>query len=126
VENKNEPLKNAPLKNAQTSTSQPHKMPATGVQGVFETIEQNIIKETNSWQRRLKRRHRMLYALFTFIGVMLLWYGFWTLISEIPILNNPYLASVLGFVILLVLHQFYDNMVSAGDRRIKKPTKKKN
>ena len=92
--------------------------------GKLEGFEHAVIKETHQFQRKLQRHHRMIYALLTFIGIVFLWYGVWTLISEIPGLDNPYLAIGIGLVILLVLGQFYDSMVSAGDRRMRKPIPK--
>jgi hypothetical protein len=74
-------------------------------------IEEKIADESKRIRNLLRRRYRMLYALVAFLGVSLLWYGMWTIISEWPIISNPYIASALGILILLVLGVFFKNTI---------------
>jgi hypothetical protein len=90
------------------------KKPATELDSLryrIEALEETAIKRARRKQRFFNKHYPLLYAFFAFIGVMLLWYGAWTIISVIPIISNPYVASGLGLVILLILGQFYNNLI---------------
>jgi len=77
----------------------------------IELLAKKIGKEEELAVRKLKRRHKFLYVLCAFLGINLIWYSFWTLISDIPVINNPYVAGTLGILILFALGKFYDNLV---------------
>lgn len=77
----------------------------------LEGLNKEVEQKTKASVNKLKRRHKFLYVLIAFLGVNLIWYSFWTLISEIPVVNNPYVAGVLGIIILLAFSKFYDNLV---------------
>mgnify|MGYP000001573173 CR=1 FL=1 len=71
----------------------------------IEAVETLIMNKS----KKLKRRHKALFALLVFIGAVFLWYGMWTIVSEIPIINNPYIATVLGLIILFATGMYYEN-----------------
>lgn len=76
-----------------------------------EKFNKKAEQEITTSVTKLKKRHKLIYILIAFLGVNLIWYSFWTLISEIPVINNPYVAGVLGVLILLAFSKFYDNLV---------------
>jgi hypothetical protein len=75
----------------------------------IESAEAILSEHSKQMMRRLKRRHRMAFATLVFTGVSFLWYGVWTIISDIPILNNPYIATVIGVIILVGTGMYYEN-----------------
>ena len=77
----------------------------------LKPIDHTISQDDKKFRRKLKRSHKIVYVLLTFIGVTMVWYSFWTIISEIPVLNNPYICGSIGIVILAILGQFYDNLI---------------
>jgi len=77
----------------------------------LEVLERETLKIGEKKQKLFARRFPLLYAFCAFVGLLFVWYGFWTLISTIPILGNPYVSSILGIVILIILGQFYNNMI---------------
>lgn len=74
-----------------------------------DSAEALLTDHSKQMMRRLKRRHRMAFASLVFIGVSFLWYGVWTIISDIPILSNPYIATVIGVIILVGTGMYYEN-----------------
>lgn len=74
-----------------------------------ESAESIVTDHTQKMMKRLKRRHRMVFATLVFSGVAFLWYGVWTIISDIPILSNPYISTVLGVIILIATNMYYEN-----------------
>jgi len=74
-----------------------------------DSAEALFAEHSKKIMRRLKRRHRMAFATLVFLGVSFLWYGAWTIISDIPILNNPYIATVIGVIILVGTGMYYEN-----------------
>ena len=61
--------------------------------------------------RQFKLHHRMIFAFIVFVGVVLLWSGVWDLVSMIPIVNDPYVSTGLGLVILIVTGTYYNNTI---------------
>jgi len=45
-----------------------------------------------------------------FLGVVLIWYGVWDIVGVIPILKNPYVAAMVGIVILALTGTFYKKL----------------
>ena len=72
----------------------------------FEELEDNI----KSLQKRLRFRHKVIYALLGFIGVVMAWRGFWRLLNEIPLLENSIVCLVAGISILLVTGAFFKEL----------------
>ena len=77
----------------------------------LEDLEKKSEKAIKKEQKHFARRFPMLYAFCAFVGLLFCWYGFWTIISATPIIGNPYVSSAIGIIILLVLGQFYNNMI---------------
>lgn len=72
------------------------------VENVVFTDEQKVVK-------KFKFHHKVIFAFIVFLGAVLLWYGVWTIVSDIPIISNPYIATILGFIVLLATGAYYDN-----------------
>ena len=73
-------------------------------------VAEHIMGDINEkLMRKLKRRHHAIFAFVVFIGAVFLWYGIWTIISEIPIISNPYIATILGIIILFATGMYYEN-----------------
>src|SRR5581483_9203054 len=85
----------------------------------FQTSEKSYIK-------KLKLRHKVIFAFIVFFGINLLWYGMWGLVEEIPFLNIPVISLIIGSIILIVTGFFYENMVSTnfGKKLSKKKDKR--
>lgn len=80
----------------------------------FKKLEnelQTISHKEQVWLHKLKKRHKFIFALLVFFGVILLWAGAWQLISLIPYLNQPVVSVIAGVVILLALGYFYENVL---------------
>jgi hypothetical protein len=75
----------------------------------LKSIEDLLGNENKRFMRKLKRRHRIIFAMLVFIGAVFLWYGIWTIISEVPVINNPYISTILGMIILLATGMYYNN-----------------
>lgn len=75
----------------------------------IKNMEQQLIKKDQKIVRKLKMHHKILFAAIVFTGVVFLWYGAWSLISELPWLNNPFIALGIGVVLLLGTGMYYRN-----------------
>lgn len=69
----------------------------------LEQLHHVLLAEIKSFRNRFERKFSMLFLLVVFLGITLVWYGFWTIISDVPIISNPYVSLGVGLVILLVL-----------------------
>ena len=75
----------------------------------LKSVEGLLGTENKRLMRKLKRRHRIIFAMLVFTGAVFLWYGIWTIISEVPVISNPYIATILGTIILLATGMYYNN-----------------
>ncbi len=75
----------------------------------IENIEKIILEHNKKSIRNFKFHHKALFAAIVFIGVVFLWYGLWTIVSDIPILNNPYVAVGIGLALLFATGKYYNN-----------------
>ncbi len=82
-----------------------------GVEKKLEEFHHETLAEIKEFRRRFDKRYHLLYIFVAFIGLTLVWYAIWTIVSEIPVISNPYVAGVLGFAILLLLGKFFDRIV---------------
>jgi hypothetical protein len=106
MENKSEKIK----KNEQhTATTQQEK--STHLESPLQRLKQRLINKTQEWRKKFSRRHHYLYIFIAFIGVTMVWYAVWDIISETPIINNPWVAGGIGLAILLILGKFFDRLV---------------
>ena len=77
----------------------------------LKKLEQKAIKKTHQWRYKFNKKHHFLYVFIAFIGLTMVWYAVWTIISDIPIINNPYVSGGLGLLILLILGKFFNRIV---------------
>ena len=77
----------------------------------LENFEHEALVQIKEFRRKFDQRFHLVYIFAAFTGVILVWYALWTIISEIPIIENPYVAGGLGIAILLVLGKFFDRLV---------------
>ncbi len=77
----------------------------------IEELHKEGLIELKSFRRKFDRRFHLLYIFLAFTGVTLVWYGLWTIISDIPVISNPYVAGAMGLAILLLLGRFFDRLV---------------
>lgn len=75
----------------------------------IKNIEQQLVKNNKKIMKKFKLRHKIIFAAVVFFGAVLLWYGLWSLISEIPFLNNPFVSIGVGLGLLLGTGMYYDN-----------------
>ena len=64
------------------------------------SIGRRVAEDVISLQKDFKYFHKFLYVMCIFIGVILSWYGAWNIVAMIPVLKNPFVATVCGMVIL--------------------------
>jgi len=74
---------------------------------VRKDIGMEVIDDVVEVQKNFKLHHKVLYTLSIFIGVVLVWYGLWDIVPMVPVLNNPFVATVCGFTILVVTGTFF-------------------
>lgn len=77
----------------------------------LEKLEKVAHGKAEKWRKNFDRRHHYIYIFIAFIGVTMVWYAVWTVVSELPILNNPWVAGGVGLAILLMLGKFFDRLV---------------
>ncbi|MGH7195424.1 MAG: hypothetical protein ACREGA_01450 [Candidatus Saccharimonadales bacterium] len=53
-------------------------------------------------RKNLKLHHKALFIALVFVGLNFCWFGVWTTIEQIPILNNPLVAIVVGVILLML------------------------
>ena len=75
----------------------------------LEAVENIVFEGNKKMVRKFKFHHKAIFAFIVFVGAVFLWYGVWTIISDIAIVNNPYVATVIGLIILLATGMYYDN-----------------
>ncbi len=51
-------------------------------------------------RKDLQFHHKILFVTLVFIGLVLCWYGVWSLVGEIPVIKNPLVALIVGVLIL--------------------------
>lgn len=76
-----------------------------------EVIETLVFKE-KIYMTRFKAHHKIMFAFVVFFAINLLWYGMWDIVSEIPILSNPFVALITGAIILIGTGYLYENLIS--------------
>lgn len=104
----------------QNTIENPTKTPETNPEynAKLESLEKQLARfeleallQLKEFRRKFDRRFHLLYTLIAFIGITLVWYAVWTIVSDIPIISNPYVAGALGLIILLLLGKFFDRLV---------------
>lgn len=73
----------------------------------IKVIEEQLAKRNRIMMKKFRIHHKILFSTIVFIGFVLIWYGVWTIISSIPILDNPYIATGLGMILLLATGMYY-------------------
>lgn len=97
------------------------------VSGVLNGVKDKLIyiqSKESKYMDSLKLRHKITFAFLVFFAINLLWYGMWEIVSTLPILSNPYLALIIGGIILIGTGYFYENLISVNFN--KRTRKKKN
>lgn len=82
-----------------------------------------IIAREKRYFRRLKLHHKIIFAFLVFFGINLLWYGMWEIVSDIPFLNNPFVALCLGSIILIATGYLHETLISSDYKNQEKKTK---
>ena len=73
-------------------------------------LSEKMTGEINRFDQNLKLHHKIIYGTLVFLGVVLIWYGLWDIVGMIPILKNPYVATVAGIIILALTGTFYKKL----------------
>lgn len=79
------------------------RKPRAGV----KRFEENISNGLGIMRNDLKFHHKVIYALLVFLGLVLVWYGLWSIISIIPVLNKPFVALATGIIVLVLTGAFF-------------------
>jgi len=62
-------------------------------------------------QKDIKLYHKIIYLVLIFLGLVFTWYGTWTLIARIPIVQNPVVALVVGILMLSFTGTLYQELI---------------
>ena len=82
------------------------RKPGVGVTRLGESTE----KWLGTFRNNLKFHHKVIYALMIFLGLVLVWYGLWSIISVIPVLNKPFVALAAGITVLALTGAFFKEL----------------
>jgi hypothetical protein len=88
-----------------------------------KTMFRKLGKKEKDYMDDFKYRHKITFAFIVFFAINLVWYGMWTIVSDLPILRDPVVSLVLGAIILIATGYFYENMISANLNRKRKKKK---
>ncbi len=98
-------------KETSPSSEPNHHVRIEALEKQLETLEHEALVQLKEFRRKFDQRFHLLYIFTAFTGITLVWYALWAIISEIPIVNNPFVAGALGLAILLILGRFFDRLV---------------
>ncbi|MDT8285167.1 MAG: hypothetical protein RQ767_06535 [Thermovirgaceae bacterium] len=79
------------------------RKPRAGARSFGEIISSGLGQISSD----LKFHHKVIYALLVFLGLVLVWYGLWSIISVIPLLNKPFVALATGITVLVLTGAFF-------------------
>lgn len=75
------------------------------------STSQAIAQDIAHMQTRLKTHHKIIYVSLVFFGVVLVWYGLWTLLGDWALIRqHPTIALVAGILLLTATGQFYKEL----------------
>lgn len=76
-----------------------------------QSTGQAVVQDIETMQNRLKTHHKIIYVSLVFSGVVLVWFGLWTLLVEWTFVHHhPSIALVAGIVLLALTGQFYKEL----------------
>ena len=73
-------------------------------------LTRKIWGELQEAQQGLKLHHKIAYGTMVFLGVMMLWYGTWGIIAQIPIIKGPPVALATGVALLALTGVLYSKL----------------
>lgn len=73
-------------------------------------IAGQIIADVTRTREGLKLHHKIIYTSCIFLGVVLVWYGLWDIISRIPFLKEPIVALGTGVALLFFTGTFFKEL----------------
>lgn len=73
--------------------------------------EKTMLADVEKFQEKFRTHHKVIYGTLVFFGVVLVWYGLWTVIHDIPGLKNPIIAMLVGMAILALTGTWYKKFV---------------
>ena len=80
----------------------------------IQWLLQSLQAKEKYYIKRMKLRHKIIFAFVVFFGINLVWYGMWGIVGDIPFLNKPIVSLIIGAIILIVTGFFYENLISAS------------
>ena len=73
--------------------------------------EKAMLADVEKFQENFRIYHKVIYGVLVFFGVVLVWYGLWTVMPDIPGLKNPFIAMLVGMAILALTGTWYKKFV---------------
>lgn len=70
----------------------------------------DIISSVMNISEGIKLHHRIIYTSCIFMGVVLVWYGLWDIVSAIPFINKPVIALITGVCLLVFTGSFFKEL----------------
>ena len=65
-----------------------HHTRFTDLENQLEEFQREALLEIKEFRRKFDRRFHLLYTLIAFVGIILVWYAVWTIVSDIPIISR--------------------------------------
>lgn len=70
-------------------------------------LTRKITGEITGLQENLRLHHKILYGILVFFGLVLIWYGAWYLVGITPVLKVPFIALIVGVLLLVSTRTLY-------------------
>jgi len=75
-----------------------------------QNLTRKIAREITGLQENLQLHHKILYGILVFFGLVLIWYGAWYLVGITPVLKVPFVALIVGVVLLVSTRTLYKKL----------------
>ena len=73
-------------------------------------LTRKITGEITGLEENLRLHHKILYGSMVFFGLVLIWYGAWYLVGITPVLKIPFIALIVGVVLLVSTRTLYKKL----------------
>ncbi|OGH19992.1 MAG: hypothetical protein A3D74_03800 [Candidatus Levybacteria bacterium RIFCSPHIGHO2_02_FULL_37_13] len=57
--------------------------------------------------KRFRLHHKLIFSLIGIVGIILVWRGVWTFFDNAPLLNDPVVSIIVGFLLVAFSGLFF-------------------